>query len=133
MRRLCPVVLDLSAADSVTRALQGIPAAQESLDLLKVAETDAAQAVGWGAHAQRSQQAPSSAQADAGPGHAELWRQAVQHLQEEHEEVSQAGASAKGCLLRAKELGVREATLLFSCRACTNLYVRQTLCTNESI
>ena len=74
-----------------------MPAFQESLDLLEVAGTDAAQAAGWGAHVQRSQQAPPTAQADAGPGPAELWSQAVRHLQEEHEEVSLATASAKGC------------------------------------
>ena len=81
------------------KCLQGIPAIQESLDLLKVTGTDAAQAVGWGAHVQRPQQAPPPpAQADLGPGHAELWSQAVQHLQEEHEEVSLAGTSA--CCVR---------------------------------
>ena len=82
------------------KLLQGMPAVQESLDLLKVTGTNAAQAVGWGAHAQWSQQAPPTAPAGAGagPGHAELWSQAVQHLQDEHEEVSLAGASA--CCMR---------------------------------
>ena len=78
--------------------VQGIPAVQESLDLLKVTGTDAPQAGGWDAHVQRSQQAPPAAQVDLGPGHAELWSQAVQHLQEEHEEVSLAGAPA--CCVR---------------------------------
>ena len=94
--------------------MQGIPAVQESLDLLKVTGTDAAQAVGWSAHIQWPQQAPPPAQVDLGPGYAELWSQAVQHLQEEHEEVSLAGAFA--CCVRKsweseRPLDVRAAEL----------------------
>ena len=96
------------------KLLQGIPAVQESLDLLKVTGTDAAQAEGWGPHVQRSQQAPATAQAGLSPGHAELWSQTVQHLQEEHEEVSLAGVSA--CCVRKsweweRPLNVRAAEL----------------------